>query len=163
MARGTLTIHSVSRALAPHLEWAVSGVLGVPVRVKWHRHESDPSQLRMAINWTGPEGLGARLATALRGWDSVRFEVTQEPGGGEEGARWMYTPSLGIHHAAIDAAGNVTLTEDRIRFCIAAGAGDAARIEQESGKALGEAWERELEVFRVAASGEEPRRLHLVG
>ena len=59
--------------------------------------------------------------------------------------------------------GNVTLTEDRIRFCIAAGAGDAARIEQEIGKALGEAWDRELEVFRVAASGEEPRRLHLVG
>src|SRR5699024_12128651 len=33
--RGVLYVHSAPGALCPHVEWAVGGVLGVPVRLEW--------------------------------------------------------------------------------------------------------------------------------
>lgn len=36
MTQGVLYIHSAPRALAPHIEWAASGVLGVPASCTWH-------------------------------------------------------------------------------------------------------------------------------
>ncbi len=33
--RGVLYIHSAPRALCPHVEWAVAGVLGVRVSLDW--------------------------------------------------------------------------------------------------------------------------------
>ncbi len=158
MARGVLTIHSVTRALAPHIEWAAHGVLGAPARVKWEKQSASPTLVRTSLPWHGATGTGARLATALRGWESLHFEITEEPSGGEPGSRWMYTPSLGIHHSAMDGEGNVTLTEDRIRACLAAAHGNGTLIAEELGKALGEAWDRELDHYREAgAIGEEPR------
>lgn len=163
MARGTLTIHSVTRALAPHLEWAASGVFGAPVRVKWLPQPIAPTLIRTQLTWHGPEGTGARLATALRGWDELRFEITQEPTARENGSRWMYTPSLGIHHSSMDLEGNVTLTEDRLRHCLAMGGASLDTVHAEIAKALGEPWDQELEAYRAAAADERPQRLALVG
>lgn len=163
MPRGVLTIHSVTRALAPHIDWALHGVLGAPTRTKWERLAAAPTLSRAVIPFHGPTGTGARLATALRGWDSLHFEITEEPHQGEPGSRWMYTPALGIHHSAMDAEGNVTLTEDRIRACLAAGGANSAIIAQEFGKALGEAWDRELDRFREAEDSVGEPRLFLVG
>lgn len=162
MTRGTLIVHSATRALAPHIEWAVNGVLDAPVRLAWRPQPAAPHLVRTQIGWHGPSGTGARLATALRGWDSLRFEVTEEASAAEAGSRWMCTPALGIHHASMDAEGNATLTEDRIRHCLALGAGSAARIADELGKALGEAWDLELEHFREGSDSDAQHRLMLV-
>lgn len=163
MPRGVLTVHSVTRALAPHIEWAARGVLGEPTRVSWHMHPASPSLVRTTLSFHGHPGTGARLATTLRGWDTLYFEITEEAHAGDSGSRWMYTPSLGIHHSAMDAEGNATLTEDRIRACLEAGGNSTLAITREFEKALGTAWDRELDQYRECRDDAPGRHLFLVG
>ena len=109
-------------------------------------------------------GLGfAAIASALRGWDGVRYEVTEEPSPGLDGSRWSHTPELGVFHAMIDVHGNIMVSEDRIRYAYEVGAGDPTVMYQELSLALGEAWDEELEPFRHAADGAPVRWLSRVG
>src|SRR5690606_29046481 len=114
MTQGVLYVHSAPRALTPHIEWAASGVLGVPARIRWEDQPAMRGLQRAEMTWRGREDTGARLVSALRGMHEVRFEVTQEATAQLDGARWSCTPELGIHHAATDHAGNTVLTEDRV-------------------------------------------------
>ena len=110
--------------------------------------------------WTAPAGTGARLASALRGWPHLRFEITEEPSAGVDGSRWSHTPDLGIFHATTDVSGNIMVSEDRIRYAYEAGAGDPSVLMHELSLALGEAWDDELEPFRLAAAHANVRWLH---
>ena len=78
MTQGGLYIHSAPRALAPHIEWAASGVLGVPAKLVWREQPVAPGLVRSELSWRGREDTGARLASAIRGWDDVRYEVVQD-------------------------------------------------------------------------------------
>ncbi|GAT89004.1 hypothetical protein CVCC1112_3663 [Paenarthrobacter nicotinovorans] len=93
----------------------------------------------------------------------MRYEVTEEPSQGVDGARWSHTPELGIFHAVTDVHGNIMVTEDRIRYAYESGAGDPSAVYHELSLALGEAWDEELEPFRHAAEGAPVRWLHQVG
>ena len=112
------------------------------------------------MRWTAPAGTGARLASALRGWPHLRFEITEEPSAGVDGSRWSHTPDLGIFHATTDVSGNIMVSEDRIRYAYEAGAGDPSVLMHELSLALGEAWDDELEPFRLAAAHANVRWLH---
>jgi hypothetical protein len=107
-------------------------------------------------------GLGSRLTSALRGWTHLRYEVTEEPSRGADGARWSHTPDLGIFHAVTDVHGNVLVPEDRVR-AVMAHAADPERMRRELDLALGQAWDGELEPFRYAGAGAPVRWLHRVG
>jgi hypothetical protein len=116
---------------------------------------------RAEHSWQGPQGTGARLASALRGWTHLRYEVTEDASHGSDGARWSHTPELGIFHAQTDVHGNVVVPEDRIRAALAQTG--PARMREELGLALGQAWDDELESFRYAGAGAPVRWLHRVG
>ena len=73
---------------------------------------------RAEFYWEGPAGTGAALATAIRGWEHLRFEVSEDPTPRSDGGRWLHTPGLGIHYAQTDTAGNVVVGEDRIRYAM---------------------------------------------
>ena len=118
---------------------------------------------RSELSWTGAQGTGAQLASALRGWAHLRFEVTEDPSAGVDGSRWSHTPELGIFHAVTDVHGNIMVSEDRIRYAYESGAGDPSAVYHELSLALGEAWDEELEPFRHAAEGAPVRWLHQVG
>ena len=158
--RGVLFVHSAPRALCPHVEWATSAVLGARPIVDWTVQPAAPGTMRTEISWTGAVGTGARLASALRGWDHLRFEVTEDATRTTDGSRWSHTPELGIFHAQTDRVGNVVVPEDRIR---AAMDGDPARLLEALDLALGQAWDDELEAFRYAGAGAPVRWLHRVG
>src|SRR5699024_10565499 len=53
MTQGVLYIHSAPRALAPHIEWAASGVLGVPARIRWEEQHVGRGLLRAEMTWRG--------------------------------------------------------------------------------------------------------------
>ena len=78
--RGVLYVHSAPRALCPHVEWAVAGVLGVRVSLDWIRQPAAPGTWRAEFSWHGDPGTASKLASALRGWHLLRFEVTAECG-----------------------------------------------------------------------------------
>lgn len=160
--RGALFVHSSPRAMCPHVEWAASAVLGVRPVVDWTTQPAEPGTLRTEISWTGPTGTGARLSSALRGWDHLRYEVTEDATTTTDGARWSHTPSLGIFHAQTDRVGNVVIPEDRVRAALAH-AHDPAAMGAALDLALGQAWDDELEPFRYAGAGAPVRWLHRVG
>ncbi|GAA4729152.1 DUF3145 domain-containing protein [Isoptericola chiayiensis] len=162
ITRGVLLVHSAPRALCPHLEWAAGNVLGGDVSLDWTPQPAARGLYRAEYPWQGAQGTGARLASALRGWDHLRYEVTEDASHGADGARWSHTPELGIFHAMTDVHGNVVVPEDRVRAAME-GARDPLALREAMDLALGSAWDDELEPFRYAGAGAPVRWLHRVG
>jgi hypothetical protein len=92
----------------------------------------------------------------------MRFEVTEEPSPGQDGARWVHTPELGIFHATIDVCGYTLVPEDRIRAALEVGAQDPERMVDELHLALGSR-DDELERSGTPSEGAPVRWLHRVG
>lgn len=160
--RGVLFVHSTPPALGPHIEWAVGSALGQQVNLQWTDQPAAPGMLRAEYSWAGAVGAGARIASALRGWEHLRYEVTEEATGGTDGGRWAHTPELGIFHSQMDSVGNVVVPEDRVRSALLS-ARNMTQMREALELALGQAWDDELEPFRYAGAGVPVRWLHRVG
>jgi hypothetical protein len=158
--RGVLYVHSAPSALCPHIEWAVGGVFGMPVRVDWIVQPIERACYRTEYSWAGPCGTAARLASALKGWQRVRFEVTEEATSGTEGERYSYTPALGIFHAITGIHGDIMIPEDRLKHAMALSALAGKDLTAALHDLLGSAWDEELEPFRYAGDGAPVRWLH---
>ncbi|MDR1394254.1 MAG: DUF3145 domain-containing protein [Bifidobacteriaceae bacterium] len=162
ITRGVLYVHSAAKAFCPHVEWAVANVIGVPVSMDWTDQPAAPGTLRAEYSWQGPQGTGARLASALRGWVHLRYEVSEEPSFGVDGGRWFHTPSLGICHAVTDVHGNLLIRADQVLYALEHGY-DLVSLRHKLAVALAEPWDDELEPFRCAGAGAPVRWLHQVG
>ncbi len=160
---GVLFVHSAPRALCPHVEWAVGSVLGKPVSLQWIPQPVLDGMLRTELAWSGPIGTGARLASALRGWEHLRYEVTEDQTALTDGGRWMHTPDLGIFYAQTDAAGNVVVSEQRVRAAVENAGLNPLQLHRELRLLLGQAWDDELEAFRTAGENSPVIWLHRVG
>jgi hypothetical protein len=160
--RGVLYLHSAPRALCPHVEWAAAGVLGVRVSLDWIRQPVAPGTWRAELSWQGEPGTASRLASALRGWHLLRFEVTSEPVAGVEGERYSSTPDLGIFHAVTGVHGDILIPEDRLRAALLRSRTGECDLEAEISRLLGKPWDDELEPFRHAGEGAPVRWLHQV-
>ena len=163
IARGVVYIHSAPSALRPHVEWAAGRALGRAVNFEWREQPVLKGAFRTEFFWEGDRGTGAALASGLRGWEHLRYEVTEDAGLGTDGGRWMHTPDLGIFYAQTDTAGNMVVPEDRIRAAMESAGSDAFELHRELRLALGQAWDDELEPFRYAGAGAPVRWLHRVG
>jgi hypothetical protein len=160
--RGVLYVHSSPSALCPHVEWAVGGLFGMPVRLDWIPQPAERAAYRAEYSWLGPVGTAARLASALRGWQRLRFEVTEEARSGSEGERYSYTPSLGVFHAITGLHGDLMIPEDRIRAAMLTASTGGRPLADSLDELLGHAWDAELEPFRHAGEGAPVRWLHEV-
>ncbi len=160
--RGVLFIHSAPSALCPHVEWAAGGVLGVRVNLSWIPQPAAMGSYRTELSWQGEPGTAARLASSLRGWSHLRFETTEEPSSGVEGARFSYTPALGIFHAVMGLHGDTLIPEDRLRSAVLKAGRGETTLAIEIDRLLGKPWDDELESFRHAGEGAPVRWLHQV-
>jgi hypothetical protein len=149
---GVVYIHASPAAVCPHVEWALTSTLNAQAKLNWTPQPAMPGQLRSVVNWVGPVGTGARLASALRSWSVLRFEVTEDPSAGVDGQRFSHTPQLGLWSGAMSANGDVMVGENRLRTMMAAGA-DALAAELET--VLGAAWDDALEAYRDGGDGAE--------
>lgn len=162
-ARGVLYVHSSPRALCPHVEWAVGRVTGEAANFDWVEQPVLKGAQRTEYYWEGDAGTGAALASALGGWDHVRFEVTEDAGWGTDGGRWMHTPGLGTFFAQTDTVGNVVIPEDRVRYALETAGTNALELHRELRLVLGQEWDDELEPFRHASDMNAVIWLHKVG
>lgn len=113
--RGVLQVHSAPPALCPHIEWAVAGIVGVPLRLPWVDQPASPGSLRAQLDWHARPGMSATIASALAAWKRLRFEVTEEASPGCDAVRYSCTPSLGIFSAVTSASGDILVPEGRLR------------------------------------------------
>jgi hypothetical protein len=113
--RGVLHVHSAPPALCPHIEWAVAGVLGVPVNMPWVDQAASPGALRAELLWQGNPGAGAAITSSLAGWNLVRFEITEDASPGCDAVRYCHTPTLGTFSAVVAANGDIVIPEGRLR------------------------------------------------
>lgn len=151
-ARGVLHVHACPPALCPHVTWAVARVLGEPIELSWLRQPALPGMLRAETEWTARPGLAGRLASALKGWQPLRFETVEFPTPGCDGYRCSYTGRLGLFTTAISANGDVMIGEEQLR-----GLRDCGRpVRELVDELLGAAWDAELEPLRRSAYGAPP-------
>jgi hypothetical protein len=161
-ARGVLYVHACPPAVCRHVEWAVAGVLGVPVALHWTPQPMAPGQFRGQAGWRGPVGTAGRLAEAIRGWAGLRYEVTEEPSTGGDGERYAVTPSLGVFRSPMSSNGDVLVGEQRLRTVLA-DARCGRPVADMLARLLGEPWDEELEPFRQAGEGGPVARVVAAG
>lgn len=159
--RGVVFVHSSPTAVCPHVEWAMSGVLGSKVSLQWTPQPAAPGQMRAEVTWKAPAGSGGALAGALRAWPMLRFEVTEEPSPGVDGQRFCYVPTLGLWSGRTSANGDIVVAEDQLRAVLAGV--PAGKVAATLDELLGSAWDTALEPFRLAGDGAPVTWLHQVG
>jgi hypothetical protein len=138
MNRGFLTIHSCPLALVRHVEWAVENILG-QVEISWRSQPLAAGTQRTQVEWRSKDDVAANLASALKSWYYLRFEI-------QSGSNFFkFTPELGLHRSTIDELGNILLTENQVKLAMSK-TDDAMREMLDV--ALGTAWEVDLERFR---------------
>jgi len=162
VTRGVVYVHSAPPAICPHVEWALSDVLGSRVSLAWTEQPASPGQLRASVSWSGQPGTGGRLASALRKWQMLRYEVTEEPSPGADGERICYLPGRGFWRAAISASGDAMLGESQLMDLMGRADGLDDLISRIS-SALGTEVDAELEPYRRAGEGTAVTWLHQVG
>jgi hypothetical protein len=191
--RGVLQVHSAPPALSPHVEWAVAGIIGVPVSLPWVDQPASPGAVRTELAWQGRPGASGAITSALAGWSLLRFEVTEEASPGCDAVRYSCTPTLGTYSAVTSANGDILIPEGRLRAAMTLAAASApgrpgsdraaaddgagrlrdrhgprhpalgGSLEEELALLLGQPWDDELEPFRHAAAGAPVRWLHATG
>lgn len=167
-ARGVVFIHTCSRAMSAHVRWALERVLGQPVQLEFTDQPALAGALRCEYAWTGTQGSASRIASELRAFPGLRFEVTEDATPGADGERYSCTPDLGIFRATIAVHGDVMVGEEQIREMLGRSAaasilGEEFDVELEIENLLGRPWDDELEPFRLAGDGAPVKWLNQVG
>lgn len=138
MKRGVVTIHSCPMALIRHVEWSIESILG-RVEIDWRTQPLVAGTQRTQIEWRSAKDISAELASALKSWHYLRFEINF----GNQ--LFRHTPDLGLHRSQIDEIGNILLTENQVK---AAMNKSDDLLREALDVALGTEWEVELERFR---------------
>jgi hypothetical protein len=100
--------------------------------------------VRTSLEFRAPIGTAAKIATALKNWHYLRFEVSEL--GTHGGEIFRCTPELGIHRATVDEVGTIFVSEDVIRKALAHF--DDLEVRENLGLALGTEWDEALEPYR---------------
>ena len=141
---GLVVIHSAPTALRQHIEWGLNSLLGAPQNIFWRDQPLAPGTVRTTLEFRAPLGTASKIATALKNWHYLRFEVSEL--GTHGGEIFRCTPDLGIHRATVDAVGTILVSEDVIRKALAHF--DDIEIRENLERTLGREWEVALEPFR---------------
>jgi hypothetical protein len=159
---GTIYVHSSPSAVCPHVEWAISGTLGVPAALQWAAQPAAPGQLRAQCDWSGTPGTAGRICAALQAWPMLRFEVTEDPSPLVDGQRFCHAPDLGLWRSRTAANGDIVVSEDQLR-ALAAQLRGRESFAHKLDELLGAAWDDALEPYRRAGDGAPVTWLHRVG
>jgi hypothetical protein len=147
-AHGYLYIHSAPRVMAKNIEWTLDDSLGQLCNLTWSQQPLNPGGLRCELTWSGQVGTGSRLASALRGWHYVIFELHEVATQGGEGVMYMHTPDLGLFHSAVGPHGDLLINENQIKRVLQENL-STLKIVEELENFVGKPWDNALEPFRI--------------
>jgi len=149
---GDLRIYSAPKALLRHIQWSLNEIFGYPINLDWQSQPLAPGTLATEFQWREVKASASKIASTLKSWHYLRFEVREYSTSGGEGVFYRCTPELGLHQAVTSSTGDVMIHENRLQSSL-----DAHRsyesLRQSLEASLGIAWDRELEPFRLGMSG----------
>lgn len=110
-----------------------------------------PGTFQTQVEFRDRQGAAAKLASSLRSWHYLNFEVIEN--GDNGGELFRFTPELGIHRCVVDLEGSVLLTENQVQQILATSFDEDA-IRQNLGQTMGQPWDLQLDRFRGASAHE---------
>ncbi|MEN9687565.1 MAG: hypothetical protein RL381_577 [Actinomycetota bacterium] len=154
---GLVVIHSAPSALRQHIEWGLNSLLSAPQNIFWRDQPLTPGTVRTSLEFRAPIGTASKIATALKNWHYLRFEVSEI--GTHGGEIFRCTPELGIHRASVDSVGTIFISEDQIRKAM--NNFDELKMRTDLELALGSQWDESLDPYR-AVDLQEVQRLRAI-
>ena len=150
---GRIDIYSAPAALTQHIEWAINQQLNQVVKIAWVKQPLLPGSLAMALDYKSQLPVAAKIATALKSWHYIRFEIRQINLQTSDATLYRITPDLGLHQASLASNGDVVINENQLNQIIN-NSYSHKMLQSNLESALGNQWEIELEPYRLAlASG----------
>lgn len=146
---GRILIYSTPAALTQHIEWAINQKLGQVVTLTWVNQPLSPSNLATEFEYKHDAPVAAAVASALKGWHFIRFEITQVNSITNDVIFYRSTPELGLHQASLTTNGDVVINENQLNT-ILKNSYTHEKLITNIENALGSAWEAELEPYRIA-------------
>ena len=153
MSECSVLMHLAPSALRSHVEWTISGVAGNPTKLTWITDQSNSTHFRSFATFACSQESAATLASAFMNLKQLTFEVIFHQA--HSGARWSFTPSLGMFSCATDEVGNLVVNENQIRSSMEKAGANPLKLQAELRRLLGQAWDDELEPFRELIGGAE--------
>ena len=161
MLAGDLQIYSAPRALLRHIQWSLNAIFDSVVAIEWIGQPLLAGASATRLEWHSSKEHASKIASTLKSWHFVRFEVREYPIGGGEGVLYRCTPDLGLHQAVTSSTGDVMVHENRIRTLMDSNSAHDD-LREALAAALGNKWDAELECYRLAlVSGESLRRVSM--
>jgi hypothetical protein len=96
--------------------------------------------------------IAAKLATALKAWHYIRFEIREINKNTQDATYYRATPDLGLHQAQLASNGDVVLNENQVNS-ILKNSLSYEKLQANLENALGINWDLELEPYRLALAG----------
>jgi hypothetical protein len=150
---GRIHIYSAPAALTQHIEWAINQHLNQVVKITWLSQPLLPGCLATDLEYKSKLPVAAKIATALKGWHYIRFEIRQINLSTTDAVLYRVTPDLGLHQASLASNGDVVINENQLSQIIN-NSYSHKMLKSNLESALGVNWEIELEPYRLAlASG----------
>lgn len=146
-SHGRISIYSAPKVVLSHIQWSINDALGSPHNLRWDPQPITPATWRTHLNWNGVLGTGAKLASALRGWHYLNFEIYEAATNGSDGSLYMHTPELGLFRANIGPHGDIMINEHQLQSALMTNLKDRD-ICEEIERLLGKPWNDQLEPFR---------------
>jgi hypothetical protein len=140
-------IYSAPKAVLTHIQWSLSDAIGHPVDINWSRQPLRSGTWKSSISWSSSLGAGARIATTLRGWHYLNFEVYEAALNGSDGSIFLFTPELGLFRANIGPHGDIVLNEHQISNAMKTSLQEG-ELTSNLERMLGVPWHESLEPFR---------------
>lgn len=145
---GDLRIYSAPKALLRHIQWSLNQIFGYPVELNWQPQALAAGTLATELQWRDLKPVASKIASTLKSWHYLRFEVREFSTLGGEGVLYRCTPDLGLHQAVTSSTGDVMIHENRIQTAL-----DSYKsyesLKEAMNHALGIAWDVELECYRL--------------
>ena len=146
---GHLSIFSAPKSVLTHLQWSLGESLGAPVKLVWNPQRLIPGTWCTTLSWNSSLGAGARIASTLRGWHYLNFEVYEAATNGSDGSLYLFTPELGLFRANVGPHGDIMISEHQIVSSIFSNVRQDELVADLE-RVLGKPWHDALEPFRRA-------------
>ena len=150
---GRILIYSAPAALQEHITWAIEQGLGQVIKLPWQNQPLNPAAKALQLEYKHHMPIAAKLATALKAWHYIRFEIREVNKNTQDTTYYRATPDLGLHQAQLASNGDVVLNENQVNS-ILKNSLSYEKLQANLENALGVNWDIELEPYRIAlASG----------